>query len=56
MSLLVKPNSSSIISIARGLVGSRLIYPFSSNVLRCEWTEEVERKPTLSHISLTVGG
>ena len=56
ISRLVRLNVSSIISIARGFVGSRLIYPFFSKVSRWEWTDDVDFKFTASQISRTAGG
>ena len=44
------------ISIARGFVGSRRIYPLLSNRDRCPCTVELEASPTASPISLTLGG
>ena len=45
-----------VISMARGLVGSRLMRPLLSSLERCPWTVEVDDKPTALQISRTVGG
>ena len=55
-SLLVRLKLSSIISIALGFDGSRLIYPFFSKVSKWECTEEVDFKWTASQISRPAGG
>ena len=55
-SRLVRLKLSSIISIARGFVGSLRIYPFFSRVSRCACTEEVDFKLTAVQISRTDGG
>ena len=55
-STFTSSNCSLTISIALGLVGSLLIYPFSSNLDKCPCTVELEAKPTASPISRTLGG
>ena len=53
---IASSNSSLTISMALGFVGSRLIYPFSSNLDKCPCTVELEASPTASPISRTLGG
>ena len=43
-------------SMARGLVGSRRMYPFSSSRVMWPWTVELELRPMASPISRTDGG
>ena len=47
---------STMISIARGLVGSRRSRPIFSRFERCAWTVEDEVSPIALPMSRTVGG
>ena len=53
---LVSLLTESTIASARGLLGSFLMYPWSSSALISLYTVEVDLIPIASQISLTVGG